>query len=124
MCKKIIISVLASIFLSLFLVTDAVQVFIPREGSDDPDYNIGESSTLTWSRSVTDIISLVNSYLWFAIGLVCFLFMIWNGYQLIMARGDGKQMTSAKSALIWSAFWLAVCLLAYVIVNIAIKLFA
>lgn len=79
---------------------------------------------LVWNHSVFDIISFVNRYLWFGIGLVCFLFMIWNGYQLIMSRWDEKEMKSATNALTWCAVWLAVCILAYIIVNLAVKLFA
>lgn len=79
---------------------------------------------IVWERSIFNIISLVNNYLWFIIGLACFWFMVWNGYQLIMARGDEKQMKSATHALIWCAVWLTVCILAHIIVNIAVKLFA
>lgn len=83
-----------------------------------------EPTTIVGSRSLFNIISLVNKYLWFAIGLACFWFMIWNGYKLIMARGDSKQMDAATKSLIWSALGLTVCILAHIIVNIAIRLFA
>jgi len=83
-----------------------------------------DPTQIEWQRSILNIISLVNNYLWFIIGLACFWFMVWNGYQLIMARGDEKQMKSATNALIWCAVWLTVCILAHIIVNIAVKLFA
>jgi len=83
-----------------------------------------DPTQIGWQRSILNIISLVNNYLWFIIGLACFWFMVWNGYQLIMARGDEKQMKSATDALIWCAVWLTVCILAHIIVNIAVKLFA
>ena len=67
---------------------------------------------------------VVNTYLRFAIGFVCFLFMVINGYKLISANGDEKQTKAATSALIWSIVWIFVCLLAYIIVNLAVKLFA
>lgn len=79
---------------------------------------------ISWQRSIYNMISLVNKYLWFAIWFVCFVFMVWNGYQLIMARGDEKQMKSATNALIGCAVWLTVCILAHIIVNVAVKLFA
>ncbi len=82
------------------------------------------STTVVGDRSIFNIISLVNKYLWFAVGLACFGFMIWNGYKLIMARGDSKQMNAATKSLIWSALGLTVCILAHIIVNIAIRLFA
>lgn len=76
------------------------------------------------SYSVLDIISLVNDYLWFAVWFVCFLFMIINGYKLITANWDEGQTKKATKALLWSVVWIAVCLLAYIIVNLAVKLFA
>lgn len=82
------------------------------------------STEINGERSIFNIISFVNNYLWFAIGFVCFAFMVWNWYQLIMARGDEKQMKTATNSLIWCAVWLTVCILAHIIVNLAVKLFA
>lgn len=83
-----------------------------------------DQTHIYWGRSVFDMINFVNSYLRFAIWFVCFLFMIINGYKLITAHGDEKQTKEATSALMKSIIWIAVCLLAYIIVNIAVKLFA
>lgn len=79
---------------------------------------------IEWEHSIFNIISLVNNYLWFIIGAVCFWFMVWNGYNLIMARGEEKEMKNATNSLIGCAVWLVVCILAHIIVNIAVKLFA
>ena len=123
MKKKTVIWPLAIVLLSIACTVDAVSVRTLRWKVWNND--VSQSATqIDWSRSLFDIISVVNSYLRFAIGFVCFLFMIWNGYQLIMARGDSKQMKSATNALVWCGVGLVVCLLAYIIVNLAIKLFA
>ena len=74
--------------------------------------------------SVFDMIKVVNSYLRFWVGFVCFLFMIINGYKLITANWNQKQTEDASSALVKSIIWIAICLLAYIIVNLAVKLFA
>jgi len=79
---------------------------------------------IDWSRSIFDIISFVNGYLWFAIWFVCFLFMVVNGYKLITAHGDEKQTGAATKALWQSIIWIAICLLAYIIVNVTVRLFA
>lgn len=79
---------------------------------------------IDWSRSIFNIISFVNGYLRFAIWFVCFLFMIINGYKLITAHGDEKQTWAATKALWQSIIWIAICLLAYIIVNVAVRLFA
>ena len=76
------------------------------------------------TRSIFNIILLVNKYLWFAIWFFCFLFMVRNWFQLITAQGDSDQTKKATKSLIWAAIWIAVCLLAYIIVNIAVKLFS
>lgn len=87
------------------------------------DFN-QDPTIIEGNRSIFNTISLVNDYLWFAIWLACFWFMIWNGYQLIMARGDEKQMKTATNSITWCAVWIVVCVLARIIVNLAVKLFA
>ena len=121
--KKAIISLGVSLLIGIFSFSQAVTVWTLKwKFGSNPDVSVGQTQ-IEWSRSILDIISVVNSYLRFAIGFVCFLFMIWNGYQLIMARGDDKQMKSATNSLVWTAVWLWVCLLSYIIVNIALRLF-
>ena len=41
-----------------------------------------------------------------------------------MNNGDEKQSSAATSWLLKSIIWIVVCLLAYIIVNLAVKLFA
>lgn len=122
--KLKLMSIWTSLLLGLISFADATRVSVRtvRPSTGDPDIP-NRPSHVMWSRSIFDIISLVNWYLWFTIWLCCFWFMIRNGYQLIMARGDEKQMKSATNALTWCAVGLVVCLLAYIIVNITVKLF-
>ncbi len=98
----------------------AVRVRTFRD-TKNTEHNI---SQIDGSRSILDMISVVNSYLWFAIWFCCFVFMIWNWYKLITAAWDEKATWAAKKSLLWSGIWIAVCLLAYAIVNIAVRLFA
>lgn len=93
-----------------------------KYGSNPDVQQAGEQ--IEWSHAVLDIIAMVNSYLWFGIWFFCFVFMIRNWYQLIMSSGDEKKMKSATSSLVWCGIWIVVCLLAYIIVNLAVKLFA
>ncbi len=83
-----------------------------------------QSTQIEGKRSIFDLIRFVNGYIWFGIWFVCFLFMVINGYKLITAHGDEKKTKEATSALWKSIIWIAICLLAYIIVNIAVKLFA
>ena len=82
-----------------------------------------EPTQIRGQRSILDLIKFVNSYIWFGIWFVCFLFMVINGYKLRTAHGDEKKTKEATSALWKSIIWIAICLLAYIIVNLAVKLF-
>lgn len=99
----------------------AVTTFTLTQTKDTADHG---RSQVDGSNSVLGLISLINDYIWFFIGFFCFIFMIRNGYKLISANGDEKAMKAAKTGLLWSIIWLAICLLAYIIVNIAVRLFA
>ena len=123
MKKYKLLSTLLIALLCCLSKVDAVRVRVIKwKFWSNPD--VSDTSRVYWKYSIFDLISFANWYLWFAIWFVCFLFMIWNWYQLIIARGDEKQMKSSTAALTWCAIWLVVCILAYIIVNIAIKLFA
>ncbi len=124
MYRQISYSLLWIVILWMGSITSAVETFIPGSTAANPDVP-GESTIegFKWEYSYIDVIAFVNRYLRYAIWLVCFLFMIWNGYKLIMARGDQAQMKKATKALIGSAVGIAVCLLAYVIVKFAVNLF-
>lgn len=74
--------------------------------------------------SILQLIRFVNSYLRFAIGFVCFLFTIINWYKLITAQWDEKTTKDATKALYWSIIGIGICLLAYIIVNVTLRLFA
>lgn len=108
-------------FIGLMSKVSAVTVRTFRKTKNTADHN---RSQIDGSRSILDIISFVNSYLRFAIWFVCFLFMIINGYKLIMNNGDEKGSAAATSWLLKSIIWIVICLLAYIIVNLAVKIFA
>ena len=118
---KIIVSLVAIALVSWISRTYAVTAWTLKKTKDTADHG---RSQVDGSRSILDMIALVNDYLRFAIWFFCFLFMIWNGFKLISANWDEKSMDSAKKALLWSVIWIAICLLAYIIVNLAVRLFA
>jgi len=123
---KILLSTLLISCIPLFSSTSALFAFtISRQKTNEKDV-ADNPYWWTWiigDRAVLDLIKLINSYLWFAVGFVCFLFMVINGYRLITAHGDEKQTKAATKGLLWSFLWILICLLAYIIVNITIKLF-
>ena len=124
MFKKILISIISFVILSMPIlsITNGVRVWIPKRSSvAGSDYNPVRTE-IDWNYSVLKIIAFVNKYLRIAIWFVCFLFMIINWFKLISARWDSKTTNEATSALIKSIIWIVVCLLAYIIVNVALRL--
>ncbi len=100
----------------------AVTVFLPKQWSAT-DYNPKNVTQVEWQYSMLDVIQFVNDYLWFAIWFVCFLFIIINWIKLITSRWDEKETSSAMKALIGCVVWIVICLSAYIIVNVALRLF-
>ena len=125
MFKKILIS-LWIMFIWLCAIPNVnadVSVHLPPSDGSSPDYNEWNHTVVNGNRTYLAVISLVNEYLRFAVWFVCFLFMIINWYKLIISRWDSKQMKSALNSLIWCWVGIAVCLLAYTIVDVAVWLF-
>ena len=128
MFKKKLRTVISLIIICLLtLYTKWVGVMVPKDGNplEEQDYQLPtwRWTQINWNYSVLKTISFIHGYLRFAIGFVCFLFMVINWFKLITARWDSKETSAATSALIKSLIWIAICFLAYIIVNIAIKLF-
>ena len=123
---KTLVVLLITLLINWVSSTNALHAFTFSKKSyqqgnvpDNPD----DWTWIDWDYSILDVINLVNNYLRFAIWFVCFLFMIINGYKLITAHGDEKKSSSAMTGLMWSVVWIVICLLAYIIVNLAVKLF-
>jgi len=123
---KTLTVILSTLLINFFSSTDALYAFTisKRKPSEwDVADNPSGWTYINWDYSILDVINLVNNYLWFAVWFVCFLFMIINWYKLITAHGDEKKTSSAMTGLWWSVVWIVICLLAYIIVNLAVKLF-
>lgn len=123
---KTLTVILSTLLINFFSSADALYAFTisKRKPSEwDVADNPEGWTYINWDHSILDVINLVNNYLWFAVWFVCFLFMIINGYKLITAHGDEKKTSSAMTGLMWSIVWIVICLLAYIIVNLAVKLF-
>ena len=119
--KTVIIWIITLLGFMSNIYTNGIWTTTFKKTTDTAQYF---SQLISGDISIMNLISLINSYLWFAIGFFCFVFMIWNWYKLIMANWDEKSTDSAKKWLLWSVVWIAVCLLAYIIVNLAVRLFS
>jgi len=68
-------------------------------------------------------IQLINSYLWFAIGVVCMAVLIWWGVKLISAQWDEKKMAEANKLLLWALAWIIISLVSYALIKLVVGLF-
>ena len=93
------------------------------KGQADVPANPDDGTWIDWDYSILDVINLINSYLRFWVWFVCLLFTVINGYKLITANWDDKKSKSAITWLVGSLVWIVVCILAYIIVNVTVKLF-
>lgn len=121
-----IVSFVACCFLNISAVVNALTVYVPDDWPEGAisDYYPGKLVKKDGNYSPLDVIKFVNDYLWFAIGFVCFLFVVVNWIKLIISRWDEQETAKAMKALLWCAVWILICLSAYIIVNLAIRLFA
>lgn len=114
---------IVGVVLSINKVVQGVSVFIPKKWSAT-DYNPADKQQIDGNYSLLDVIKFVNDYLWFAIWFVCFLFVVINGIKLITSRWDEKETSSALKALIGCVVGIVICLSAYIIVNLTLRLFS
>lgn len=121
---KKLVSILVVILVGWISKAYAVTVWVLRGTKDTAGDTSFAYNQIDWKRSLLGMISLVNEYLWFSVWFFCFLFMIINGYKLITANWDEGETKKATKALLWSVIWITICLLAYIIVRLAVNLFA
>ena len=115
---------LAWILCPLFMA-NSVNLHLPKLGNYKSEAAVGAAyEQVAGNYSILQLIRFVNSYIRFAIGFVCFLFTIINWYKLITAQWDEKTTKDATKALYWSIIGIGICLLAYIIVNVTLRLFA
>lgn len=85
---------------------------------------VGTSTDIQENESTLfAFIQLVNSYLWFAIGVVCMAVLIWGGVKLITAQWDEKKMAEANKLLLWALAWIMISLLSYALIRLIVNLF-
>jgi hypothetical protein len=83
-----------------------------------------------WSTSIQEnestllnVIQLINSYLWFAIWVVCMAVLIRGWVKLITAQWDEKKMAEANKLLLWALAWIIISLLSYALIRLIVNLF-
>ena len=81
-----------------------------KQGAD----STGQQDT----RSAGDI---VVNIMFFIIGVMAVIMIIWGGIRYVLSAGNSAALTSAKNTIIYSIIGLIIAILAYAIVNFVIN---
>ena len=107
------------------LAYGAVTIHVPSESQ--PDVNIKQTRVIyeadTWGDRIMAYISFINKYLWIAVGLVCFGFVVYNGFKLVGSWGQSEVFKKSLKGLWGAVVGVVICFLSYGAVRLIIGLF-
>lgn len=84
-----------------------------KQGAD----STGQQDT----RSAGDIAKDVVNIMFFIIGVMAVIMIIWGGIRYVLSAGNSAALTSAKNTIVYSIIGLVIAILAYAIVNFVIN---
>ncbi len=84
-----------------------------KQGAD----STGQQDT----RSAGDIAKDVVNIMFFIIGVMAVIMIIWGGIRYVLSAGNSAAITSAKNTIFYSIIGLIIAILAYAIVNFVIN---
>ena len=73
------------------------------------------------SRSAGDIAKDVVNIMFFIVGIMAVIMIIWGGIRYVLSAGNSAALTSAKNTIMYAVIGLIVGILAYTIVNFVIN---
>lgn len=82
----------------------------------DPCAGIADCDLKTTTTLPDVVVNIINGAL-AVIGLVCVIMIIKGGIQYMQATGDPGKVKVAKDTILYSLIGLAICVLAFAIVN-------
>lgn len=80
------------------------------------------SSSSSLGESIGSIVETVLNFVFYGIGLVALLYLVWAGYKYITAGGDVKKAGEARQAILNAIIGIAIVVAAYAIINFAFNL--
>ena len=72
-------------------------------------------------RTATQILEIAVNVLFFILGALAVIMIIWSGIRYVTSAGNAAAITSAKNTLVYAVVGLIVALLAYAIVNFVLS---
>lgn len=126
--KKYLLILMCSFLLWSTCVLGAYTLHVPKEWNES-NLNMKQSqitgieTSKTGKDWILNTIAFINNYLWLSIGIICFIFVIWNGF-IMVTKPWTEDAKKALNSLTGSLIGIGICLLAYSIVNVVINLFS
>lgn len=74
-------------------------------------------------NDVSDLISTISNTMFFLLGAICVIMIIYGGFRYITSNGDASRVKSAKDIVLYAVIGLIVALLAYAIVQFVLTQF-
>ncbi len=100
----------------------ALEVVTPSAGGQ-ADVNITHT-VIDWNEDhVIELIKTINWYLWFFVGLVAFILVVYSWFNMITAWGDKETIKKSYHILIAALASIVIALLSYTMVRLVVNLF-
>ncbi|MDD3263106.1 MAG: hypothetical protein PHR61_04665 [Candidatus Absconditabacteria bacterium] len=124
MIKKIILGIFGLFMIgSFFQQSFAITVELPRAQGNPDIAVIGPEQISGDETTFFNTIQLVNKYLWFGLGVVCMVVLVWGGIQLITANGNDEKMKKTNKLLMGALIGILISILSYSVVRLVVNLF-
>lgn len=115
--NKFLIS-LSVVLAGLFFIPATVQANILDKACEvDPSSDVCKSK----NDKAENIVSPVVNLLFWLVGVLSVIMLIWGGIRYATSAGDSNKVTGAKNTIIYSIVGLAVALLSYAIVSLVVS---
>lgn len=122
--KKILIWLVGIFTIWLFFQQSfAITVELPRTQGNE-DIAVVWPEQISWDESTFfDTIQMINQYLWFGLGAVCMVVLVWGGIQLITASWDEAKMKKTNNLLMGALIGILISILSYSVIRLVVNLF-
>ncbi len=123
MIKKIISGILALVPL-VVITCNAIVLQVPSDGLQEDIYVTWPTQVQWDESSFFELIQTINTYLWFAIWVVCMAVLVYWGFVLISGQWNPEKMKQANKLLMGALIGILISVFSYALIKLIINLFA
>ena len=114
------ITYIAILLTAGFVALAPLDVALAQSPADQMLDGAGQTGT-SGGQDVNSLIQTVVNVMFFILGAVAVIMIIWSGIRYVTSAGNQTAVVSAKNTLIYAVVGLVVALLAYAIVSFVIE---